>query len=128
MVAFAGKQLPQSSACPLCTRGEKVLLKSSVDGFHEATNKVLQFHRCYFHGCPKCYQDRAAKNAINGETFDVLYTKTTQQTQQLRNAGYHVVEKWSCEFSNEDCSASKRIWSGIKGIPQLVLKDAFYGG
>ena len=79
----------------LSARGEKVL-------FHEATNTVLQFHGCYFHGCPKCYQDKAAKNPINGETFDALYAKTTQRTQQLRNAGYRVVEKWSCEFSDED--------------------------
>ena len=40
----------------LSTCGEKVLLKASVNGFHEATNTV--FH---FHSCPKCYRDRAAK-------------------------------------------------------------------
>ena len=39
----------------LSTRGEKVLLKAPVDGFHEATNAVFQFHGCFWHGCPKCY-------------------------------------------------------------------------
>ena len=110
------------SAC-----GEKVLLKAPVDGFHEATNTVLQFHECYFHGCPKCYQDRAAKNAINEETFDVLYTKTTQRTQQLRNAGYRVVEKWSCKFSDEDRWQANEFGLESK-VSQLVPKDAFYGG
>ena len=112
---------------PLYARGEKVLLKAPVDGFHETTNTVLQFHGCYFHGCPKCYQDRAAKNAINGETFDALYTKTTQRTQQLRNAGYYVVEKWSCEFSDEDRRQANELGLESK-VPQLVPKDAFYGG
>ena len=35
----------------------------------------------------------------NNETFDVLYTKTIRQAQQLRNAGYNVIEKWLREFS-----------------------------
>ena len=48
------------------TRGEKVLLKAPVDGFHEATNTVFQFHGCFWHGCPKCHRDRAAKNSVNG--------------------------------------------------------------
>ena len=60
----------------LSTRGEKVLLKASVDGFHEATNTVFQFHGCFWHSCPKCYRDRATKNTVNEETFDALYIKT----------------------------------------------------
>ena len=77
----------------LSTYGEKVLLKAPVDGFHEATNTVFQFHGCFWHGCSKCYRDRATKNTVNEETFDALYIKTIRRTQQLRNAGYHVIEK-----------------------------------
>ena len=47
----------------LSTRGEKVLLKAPVDGFHEVTNTVFQFHGCFWYGCPKCYRDRVAKNS-----------------------------------------------------------------
>ena len=37
----------------LSTCGKKVLLMAPVDGFHETTNTVLQFHGCFWHGCPK---------------------------------------------------------------------------
>ena len=71
--------------------------------------------------------ETAAKNTVNGETFDALYIKTIRLTQQLRNAGYHVIEKWSCEFSDEDCRCAHEF--GIESkVPQLVPKDAFLGG
>ena len=102
-------------------------MKAPVDGFHEATNTVFQFHSCFWHGCPKCYRDRAAKNTVNEETFDALYIKTIRRTQQLRNAGCHVIEKWSCEFSDEDRQRAHEF--GIESkVPQLVPKDAFFGG
>ena len=41
----------------LSTCGEKVLFENPVDGLHEATNTVFQFHSCFWHGCPKCYVD-----------------------------------------------------------------------
>ena len=88
---------------------------------------LLQFHACFWHGCPKCYRDRATKNAINEETFDMLYTKTVRRTQQLKSADYHVIGKWSCEFSDEDRQSAHEF--GIESkIPQFVPKDAFYGG
>ena len=111
----------------LSTQGEKVLLKAPVDGFHEATNTVFQFHGCFWHGCPKCYRDRAAKNTVNGETFDALYTKTVRRTQILRIAGFHVIEKWACDFSLEDRQQASELGLDSK-VPQLVPKDAFYGG
>ena len=44
----------------LSTQGEKVICGLPVDGFDEASNTVLQFHGCFWHGCPKCcYTDRS---------------------------------------------------------------------
>ena len=111
----------------LSAQGEKVLLKRPVDGFHSESKTVFQFHGCFWHGCPKCYQDRAAQNTVNGETFDTLYIKTAKQTQQLKNAGYNVIEKWSCEFSAEHRQRANEFGLTLK-VPQLVPKDAFYGG
>jgi hypothetical protein len=45
----------------------------------------------------------------------------------MRNAGYQVVEKWSCEFSPEE--KQRALHLGVdKKVPQLIPKDAFYGG
>ena len=85
------------------------------------------WHGCFWHGCPKCYRDRATKNTVNGETFDTLYTKTVRRTQQLRSAGFHVIEKWACDFSHEDRQHASELGLESK-VPQLVPKDAFYGG
>ena len=47
--------------------------------------------------------------------------------QQLKNAGYHVIEKWSCEFSDKDRWHAHEFGLQSK-VPQLVPKDAFFGG
>ena len=72
----------------LSAQGEKVSLKKPADGFHSESKTVFQYHGCYFHGRKSCYKDRAAKNSVNRETFDALYTETVQRTQQLRNVGH----------------------------------------
>ena len=33
----------------------------TVDGFHYETNTIYEFHRCFWHGCPKCYSVRDEK-------------------------------------------------------------------
>ena len=82
----------------LSTRGEKVLLKAPVDEFHEATNTVFQFH-----GCPKCYREREQLKILSMKKHLTHSTpKPYGERNKLRNAGYRVVEKWSCEFSDED--------------------------
>jgi hypothetical protein len=42
------------------THGEKSVCGAPVDGFHAASNTVLQYHGCFYHGCPKCYPDSGA--------------------------------------------------------------------
>ena len=45
----------------LSTCGEKVLLKAPVDGFHEATNTVFQFHGCFLARLSKVLQRQSRK-------------------------------------------------------------------
>jgi hypothetical protein len=109
------------------TQGEKVICGSPVDGFHAPSKTVLQFHGCYFHGCCVCYTHRSLTNAINGETFEALRLKTALRTKKMRNAGYTVVEKWSCEFTEDDKRRVKELGLTDK-VSQLIPKEAFYGG
>src|SRR5262249_40181392 len=39
--------------------------KYKVDGYHDESQTVYQFHGCYFHGCSKCY-DEFTINEKNG--------------------------------------------------------------
>jgi G:T-mismatch repair DNA endonuclease (very short patch repair protein) len=108
-------------------QGEKSVCGFPVDGFHEASNTVLQYHGCYFHGCPKCHVNRSGLNELNGETFETLHVKTQRRTLKMRNAGFVVVEKWGCDVTDEEMQRASALGLEDK-VSQLIPKDAFYGG
>lgn len=53
---------------------EMVLHGMKVDGFYD--NKVLEFHGCYFHGCPNCFKYDRDKLLPDGETMNTRYEST----------------------------------------------------
>ena len=75
---------------------EKRVGKLLVDGWCAKTRTAYQFHGCYFHGCPKCY-DHEETNTLNGKTMGTLLENTRRNTAYLRR---HVetVEMWECEW------------------------------
>ena len=64
----------------LSTRGEKVLLKAPVDGFHEATNTVFQFHGCFWYG---------VQNATETEQLKILSMKKHLTHSTPKSYGEH---------------------------------------
>ena len=44
---------------------------------------AYQFHGCFFHGCPKCY-DQNETNSMNGKTMATLFEKTRCNAAYLR--------------------------------------------
>ena len=50
---------------------EKRIGKLPVDGWCPETRTAYQFHGCFFHGCPKCY-DQNETNSMNGKTMATL--------------------------------------------------------
>ena len=103
--------------------GERQILGARVDGYHEETKTVFQFHGCLWHGCEKCYpEDRQGlvmQKTRQGKVITRLDTKkkpmnrktayelTLKRTQDLRQEGYRVVEKWEHEkptpWANTHC-------------------------
>ena len=75
---------------------EKRIGKLLVDGWCAETHTAYQFHGCYFHGCPKCY-DHEETNTLNGKTMGTLLENTRRNTAYLRR---HVetVEMWECDW------------------------------
>ena len=75
---------------------EKRVGKLLVDGWCAETRTAYQFHGCYFHGCPKCY-DHEETNTLNGKTMGTLLENTRRNTAYLRR---HVetVEMWECDW------------------------------
>ena len=85
---------------------EKRIGKLPVDGWCAKTHTAYQFHGCYFHGCPKCY-DETEMNSMNGKTMAELLANTKANTAYIRRF-VDVAEMWECE------SKEKRIESDTK--------------
>ena len=77
---------------------EKRIGKLPVDGWCPATCTAYQFHGCFFHGCPKCY-DQNETNSVNGNTMATLLENTCCNTAYLRRH-VKVVEMWECEWKD----------------------------
>ena len=103
--------------------GERKILGARVDGYHQESKTVFQFHGCLWHGCKKCYPEGRQKpvqqKTRQGKVIPRLdtekkpmnrktaYELTLQRTQSLRKEGYRVVEKWEHEkptpWANTHC-------------------------
>ena len=78
---------------------EKRIDRLPVDGWCAKTHTAYQFHGCYFHGCPKCY-DENEMNSVNGKTMAELLANTKTHTAYLRRF-VEVVEMWECEWKGK---------------------------
>ncbi|XP_055924592.1 uncharacterized protein LOC129956687 [Argiope bruennichi] len=110
-------------------QGEKRINGVSVDGFCEETNTIYQFHGCFYHGCPECFEG-GTLNSLSGVSMRTLFERTNESTARLRNQGYRVIEEWEHVFkrrSNDDLELHQFILSHeLKD--RLEPRDAFYGG
>ena len=84
--------------------GERYIFNVPVDGYHPETHTVFQYHGCHWHGCTQCYQKPPERQAVvrrdkQGRviTRQEAYDDTLKRAQDLRDAGYTVVEKWEHE-------------------------------
>ena len=63
---------------------------------------VLQFHGCYWHGCPRCYRiNRDTRLVVGNETMDDRYEKTCKISEKIRSYNYNLIKKWMCEYEKE---------------------------
>ena len=65
---------------------------------------MLEYHCCFYHGCPRCVKTKRDEPTIIRKTPNQLYHATLAKTAALRQAGYTVVEKWGCEYHYEGAS------------------------
>ena len=98
-----------------------------VDGYHEASRTVYEFH-----GCKRCFKEKrdVTRNCHPDRTVDQVYEATQRKTLMLRQAGYTVIEKWECEYK-EDKKTNVELQEFLKTyevVPPLNPRDAFFGG
>jgi hypothetical protein len=102
---------------------------SKVDGFDKKSNTVYQYYGCFWHGCTKCYSSDFIYNK-NKTTMEDLYEKTIERSEQLKKAGYNLIEMWECEWtkSKEYKKEMKQIEEEIKELEELNPRNVFFGG
>ena len=82
-----------------------------ADGFikeyNGKQNIAIEFHGCYYHGCPSCFPGRDRLQHANSRyTNQILYSKTCDRVERIRSSGYNVIEVWECEAENITCLKS----------------------
>ena len=68
-----------------------------VDGYFPKANTVVEYHGCYWHGCPRCYPNRKLKHPKLKKTYEQLYNKTCTRDAKIRSLGFNLITIWSCE-------------------------------
>ena len=97
---------------------------AKVDGLYH--NTVFQFHGCYHHGCQKCYKDLDV-NKLKGKYMNDLRTKTEQNDQKIKDAGYQLVTICECEFNKHKDMKNTQLHD-YDLIEPPKIRDSFFGG
>ncbi|XP_050066357.1 uncharacterized protein LOC126555480 [Aphis gossypii] len=106
--------------------GEAVICGAKVDGYDVSEKKVYQYHGCFWHGCPDCFNPNDT-NPVNKHSMTDLYNNTIRRTTQLKENGYQVEEIWSCKWRKHADYKQMMQYPDDVIVP-LNPRDAFFGG
>ena len=80
-----------------------------LDGYYmdnQGREHALEFSRCWYHGCTKCFPNNRDNICIQGKSLSQRFTETLRKKRTLEELGYIVHETWACEFSRFERVAS----------------------
>ena len=107
--------------------GEETLPFGKVDGFCEESKTVYEFQGCFWHGCQKCFSNDMI-NTKNQMDMLTLRKRTQAKNDEIRNAGYKLVEVYECELKeNNEFKKFFKTWDR-ECVEPLNPRDAFFGG
>ncbi|XP_065352587.1 uncharacterized protein LOC135947637 [Cloeon dipterum] len=112
---------------------EKVIAGAPVDVYHPASKRIYQFHGCYWHGCKKCFTERA--NYGVGRHYETIAGRriaTEARTRHLRQLGFTVIAMKECQWKRM-MARSPLVYRMLSKDPlvvrgQLRARDCLFGG
>ena len=122
------------------SEGEKVitcqglnkLVNYKVDGYfeYEGVKYVCEYNGCNFHGCKKCFQHSRDTYMNKRISLEQRWKNTKLKERRLKEKGYIVLSKWSCEFTEEKQKNVKiRDFVNSLNIQDSIdLRDCYFGG
>ena len=112
-------------------QGLNKVVKYKVDGYFEYQGKryVCEYHGCNFHWCMKCFPHNRETTMNNHRSIAQRWRDTQLKEKRLKEKGYVVLSKWSCEFAEEKQKPKVRDFLNTVNIPDPInLKDCYFGG
>jgi len=86
----------------------------------------MEFHGCFWHGCPKCFS-RSTSNPVNDMSMGELYARTMEKKHFVEQIGYRYQCIWECDFKRklETVQDMKQYVDGLEIVSSLEPRDAF---
>ena len=112
-------------------QGLNKVVKYKVDGYFEYQGKryVCEYHGCNFHGCMKCFPHNRETTMNNHRSIAQRWRNTQLKEKRLKEKGYVVLSKWSCEFAEEKQKPKVRDFLNTVNIQDPInLRDCYFGG
>ena len=117
-------------------RGRAGYVHKKVDGYCAATNTVYEFHGCYYHGCPKCYDEddicllKCKPNEKDSPIvrYGNLYATTMQHEEDIVHARYNLKVMWECDFNKLCKKEQVSVDLDDPRYQPFNARDAYYGG
>ena len=112
-------------------QGQHKQVSYKVDGYfeYEGEKYVCEYHGCNFHGCMTCFP-HGRENIMNNHLSMAQRLRNTQlKEKRLRELGYKVLTKWSCEFAEE--KKDPKVCDFLKSLniqDPIDLRDCYFGG
>ena len=100
-----------------------------LDGYAEVNGQKLAFeyYGCPFHGCPQCFTKERNFFVEGKKSMAQRYTETLLREKWLKEEGYVLIKKWSCEF-NKEKKMYPQIWQKYVCGSNISLSDCYFGG
>jgi len=119
--------------------GEKVItceglnkiVKYRVDGYfeYEGMKYVCEYNGCSFHGCKNCFQYNRDSIKNNNISMNQRWRDTKLKEKRLKDSGYIILTKWSCDFAEEKKKESvKEFLDSLNIQDPINLRDCYFGG
>ena len=104
-----------------------------LDGYFrdgKGKHHAVEFYGCWWHGCPRCYPRDRDKLKIKNKSINHRYLETMIKELTLKQLGYQLHTKWSCEFERDiqDSPAVQHIIKTLNIEEPINLRDCFFGG
>lgn len=112
--------------------GELKLGVYRVDGYHEVSKTIYEFHGCHWHGCPRCFTTNAYNQTCQS-SYGNLYKRHIKRIQDIKNNNqdHKIIEMWECDWkelikNNTDLSEFLKYKCNYS--EPLEPRDALFGG